>query len=80
VFDPDTTESLGKIETLIATIKVTRVAGKMSFAQIVSGDKSKISKGLICRPKQMKKRLNNVGAEPEVIRTPGGGIKLPFDR
>jgi len=27
----------------------------------------------------MKKRLN-VGAEREVIRTPGGGVKLPFDR
>ncbi len=79
VFDPDTKESLGKIEALIATIKVTRVAGKMSFAQIVSGDRSKISKGLICRPKHMKKRLN-VGADREVTRTPGGGVKLPFDR
>jgi len=79
VFDPDTKESLGKIEALIATIRITRVAGKMSFAQIVSGDKSKISKGLICRPKQTKKRFN-VGAEREVIRTPGGGVKLPFDR
>lgn len=79
VFDPDTKESLGKIEALIATIRVTRVAGKMSFAQIVSGDKSKISKGLICRPKQMKRDVN-VGAEREVIRSPSGGIKLPFDR
>jgi hypothetical protein len=79
VFDPDTKESLGKIEALVATIRITRVAGKMSFAEIVSGDKSKISKGLICRPKQTKKKLD-VGAEREVIRTPGGGVKLPFDR
>lgn len=79
VFDPDTTESLGKIEALIATIRITRVANKMSFAEIVSGDKSKITKGLICRPRQTKKRFN-VGAEPEVIRTPRGGVKLPFDR
>ena len=79
VFDPDTKESLGKIETLVATIKVTKVANKMSFAEVVSGDKSKIAEGLVCRPKQVAKKLD-AGAEREVIRTPSGGVKLPFDK
>lgn len=81
LFDPDTKESLGKIESLIATLRITRVAKKMAFAEVVSGDASKISKGLICRPKTVKrKNYNNVGADREVIRLPGGGIKLPFDK
>jgi len=79
LFDQDTKESLGTIEALIATLKVTRVARKMAFAEVVSGDASKISKGLICRPKKMKENYN-IGADREVIRMPGGGIKLPFDK
>jgi hypothetical protein len=80
LFDPDTKESLGKIEALVATIRITRVAGKMSFAEVVGGDASRISKGLICRPKKMEKNFKNIGAESEVIKTPGRGIKLPFDK
>ncbi|MBN2138469.1 MAG: hypothetical protein JW720_11745 [Sedimentisphaerales bacterium] len=79
IFDHDTKESLGKVEALVATIRVTRVAQKMSFAQVVSGDASKISKGLICRIKKVKKNFD-IGKDREVIQTPGGGIKLPFDR
>jgi len=80
LFDPDTKESLGKIEALVATIKVTRVAQKMSFAEVVSGDASKISKGLVCRPKKLKRNFRDIGAESEVRKTPGRGIKLPFDK
>jgi len=79
LFDPDTKESLGKVETLIATIKVTRVAQKMSIAQVLGGDASKISKGQICRAKKIKQD-NPVGKSSEVIRTPSGGVKLPFDQ
>ena len=80
LFDPDTKESLGKIEALVATIKITRVARKMSFAQVVSGDASRISKGLVCRPKKLKRNFRDIGAESEVRKTPGRGIKLPFDK
>jgi len=80
LFDPDTKESLGKIEALVATIKITRVARKMSFAEVVSGEASKISKGLVCRPKKLKRNFRDIGAESEVRKTPGRGIKLPFDK
>ena len=79
VFDQDTKESLGKVETLVATVRVARIAQKMSFAQVISGDASKISKGLVCRAKPVKKNLG-VGAERNVIRTKSGGVLLPFDR
>ena len=79
VIDPDTKESLGKVESLVATLRITRVANKMSFAEVVSGDKSKIAEGLVCRPKQVAKKLD-AGAERRVIMTPEGGVKLPFDR
>ena len=79
VFDVDTTESLGKIENHVATIEVQRVTYTMSFAKVVAGDLSKVSKGLICRVKKPKKDYD-IGTRPDVIRTEKGGVKLPFDK
>ncbi len=79
VFDADTNESLGTIENRLATIEVLKVAQTMSYAKVVSGDASKISKGLVCRVKEGKK-AEEVGAKPDVIRTEKGGVKLPFDK
>lgn len=78
IFDSDTKESLGKIENLVATIKINRVEPKMSFAQVVDGDASKISKGLACRIKKTT-RQGTAGRKPDVVRTEQGGVKLPFD-
>ena len=55
IFDQDTKESLGKIENLVATLEVERADQKMSFAKVISGDASKISKGLICRIRKIRK-------------------------
>ncbi|MBA7643927.1 hypothetical protein ES703_51661 [subsurface metagenome] len=79
LLDYDTKESLGRIENLIATVKVNRVAQKISFAEVVDGDLSKISKGLICRVKNVKKDYD-VGMKPDIIRDEKGGVKLPFDK
>jgi len=78
IFDTDTNESLGKIESFVATIQIQRVANNMSFATIVKGDMANIAKGLVCRAQEVKKPAD-VGAKPEVIRTNKGGVKLPFD-
>ena len=79
LLDYDTKESLGRVENLIATVKVNRVAQKISFAEVVDGDLSKISKGLICRVKNVKKDYD-VGIKPDIIRDEKGGVKLPFDK
>jgi curli biogenesis system outer membrane secretion channel CsgG len=78
VFDTDTNESLGTIENRIATIEVQKVAQTMSYAKVVSGEASQISKGLVCRVKKPVK-TEEVGAKPDIIRTEKGGVKLPFD-
>jgi curli biogenesis system outer membrane secretion channel CsgG len=77
-FDPDTKESLGKLESLVATIKITKVAQKISYSDVVEGDKSRIEKGLICRVKSAKKE--EPGAKPDIKRTESGGVILPFDK
>lgn len=78
IFDADTKESLGTTETRIATIKVQKVTPTMSYARVVSGDSSKISRGLVCHVKKAKK-AEQIGVKPDVIRTEKGGVKLPFD-
>lgn len=80
IFDPDTRESLGKVETQVATIRVQEVAHTMSFAKIVKGDLSRISKGFVCRAKELKKK-REPGMKPvDIVRTREGGVKLPFDK
>jgi hypothetical protein len=79
VFDADTNESLGKVENYVATIEVQNVTYTMSFAKLVEGDLSKVSKGLVCRVKA-KKKAADVGMKPDVIRTETGAVKLPFDK
>lgn len=81
LFDPDTKESLGKVESLIATIKITRVAQKISFAEVVTGQASNVTKGLFCRPKKKDtKGFKKIGAESEIKKLPNRGVKLPFDK
>ena len=78
LIDIDTNESLGKTETVIATIKIDRVTPKVSYAKLLKGDLSKISKGLICRRKKDSAKAMK-GSESDIERTEKGGVKLPFD-
>jgi len=78
LFDVDTKESLGKTEILIATIKIDKVTPRISYAKIIEGDLSKLSEGLICRPKKIKEKTIK-GRKSDIERTPKGGVKLPFD-
>ncbi len=79
VFDNDTGESLGRIESHVATIEIQKVAHTMSMAKVVAGNVSKVSMGFVCRIKK-EKRDYGVGMKPDVIRTKTGGVKLPFDK
>ena len=68
IFDADTKESLGKAENHVATIEVQKVAYTISFAKAVAGDLSKVSEGLVCRVKKVKKD-QGVGTKPDIIKT-----------
>jgi len=79
IFDNITQESLGKVESHVATIEVHKVTYTMSFAKVVEGDLSKVSEGLVCRVKKTKKDYER-GVKPDITRTKTGGVKLPFDK
>ena len=78
IFDADTKESLGATEILIATIRIDKVLPKISYAKLIEGDLSKISEGLICRPKKIEEKAAE-GRKSDIEKTPQGGVKLPFD-
>lgn len=78
IFDSDTGESLGSIESHVATIQIQTVAHSLSVAKVVEGDGSKVTKDSICRIRQQKRDLG-VGMKPDIVRTKTGGVKLPFD-
>ncbi len=48
--DPYTKESLGRSESRVATIRVTNVTVKMSYAELIDGNPGHIKKGFIVRP------------------------------
>ncbi|MBN1392726.1 MAG: hypothetical protein JW947_07980 [Sedimentisphaerales bacterium] len=78
LFDPDTKESLGTTETLVATVRINRVMPRISYAKLVDGDLSLLSEGLICRPRKAE-AAPQPGRKSEIKRTPQGGVQLPFD-
>ncbi len=78
IIDADTKESLGKTEVLVATIKIDKVTPKISYARVVKGDLSKITKGLVCRGKEIKAKTKK-GLKSDIERTSSGGVKLPFE-
>lgn len=79
LFDADTKESLGTMEILVATIRIGKVTPRISYAKLVGGDLSKLSEGLICRPKKKVVEKTIEGRKSDIERTPKGGVKLPFD-
>jgi curli biogenesis system outer membrane secretion channel CsgG len=79
IIDTDTNESLGTVETHVAIIKVQKVTQTMSYATVVEGDISKISKDLVCRVIKVKKP-EIPGSKSNIKRTESGGVVLPFDR
>jgi len=78
MIDVDTKESLGKTEILVATIRIDKVTPRISYAGLVEGDISKVSEGLICRPKKIEAKSLE-GRKSDIEKTPSGGLKLPFD-
>jgi TolB-like protein len=82
IIDPYTNESLGSSELWIASVEISRVIPKMSYAKIIKGDSSLIQKGQICRrqPDVKNSQLQGTpGRSTDVQSTESGGVVLPFD-
>ena len=81
VIDPYTGESLGSSESWIASIKISRVIPKMSYAKVMKGEYALIQNGSICR--RQAEKINQVsppaGRTTDVQSTSSGGVVLPFD-
>lgn len=85
IVDPYTKESLGAAESWVATIKISRVIPKMSYATVVKGNISSIKNDDICRRKfeennSSLQEQETTGMTTDVETTNGGGVILPFDQ
>ncbi len=78
VTDFDTKESLGKIETVVAKIKIVQVKPNFAYADIVEGQ-DQIDEGLICRFSETEQPKVQ-GRQSEVIFDANKGVKLPIDQ
>jgi hypothetical protein len=82
VLDPQTQEVLGQNEQKVASLKVTRILPRFSYAQILDGKAEGIEVGQVCRvlPGSMELKIEvEGGMKSNVKRTPSGGVKMPFD-
>lgn len=82
VFDPYTGESLGASESWTATIRITRVIPKMSYARVIKGDPFSVLNNSICRraPREESAGLQpSPGKASDVLVPDNGGVVLPFD-
>ena len=79
VIDPYTKESLGRLEQFVASVVITRVTPKITYARIPEA--GNIAVGMICRRQGAGTRLVETGgkAKTDVQIIRGGGVKLPFD-
>ena len=82
ILDPQTQEVLGQDEQKVASLKVTRILPKFSYAQVVDGKVEDIKVDHICRvlPGSMDLKIEvEGGMKSNIKRTPSGGVKMPFD-
>ena len=78
--DTRTGEELGRIEVPVGTIKITRVLAKLSYAEVVTGEISKMVRGSVVRRDEPGDPPPEQPAAPPTAFgvTPQGGIVPPF--
>ncbi|MBR0458466.1 MAG: hypothetical protein IJJ26_04455 [Victivallales bacterium] len=81
ITNPSNGESLGRTEEKIATVQITRVDAKLSYAGLVPNSgtltKADIENGVYLRPFRMTAIQ---GAQPPAPQPPPKPFKLPFDK
>ena len=74
IIDPYTQEPLGRSETQVATIKVTRIEAKMAYGKVVEGDINVIQQGFIARAASNK---NSPGKKPSSSSPVSDNVSVP---
>lgn len=82
ILDAYAKESLGRVETRVATIQIVRVEAKLSYARIIDGNvtAADVTAGIVCRPTRAV-FVKNSTEDKDSRKLPAQteGVKLPFD-
>jgi curli biogenesis system outer membrane secretion channel CsgG len=81
IIDPQTQAEIGRHETSLGRIRITKVLPRICYAQVLDEAQEQAAIGAMCRPiKEPKKRASDQGTRKSSIKkTSSGGVKLPFD-
>lgn len=80
VIDPDTGKSLGAAQMQVATIKITKILPRISYAAMTQGTATDKIVGGICRRVKTDDGAITPTPRPSNVQESGsGGVKLPFD-
>lgn len=78
--DPYTGVPIGRLETELGRIVVSRVEPSLAYAAIVSGEPSAFVKGCVCKPNWQEMAIQkSYGKTSGMKMSPEGGVYLPVD-
>ncbi len=81
ILDPETKQSLGQEEIPLATVKITKILPRISYAAVVQKTGTDSLLGSICRRVKTENTLQEPSRRPSSIQeSPSGGVVLPRDK
>lgn len=84
IIDPQTGELLGHMQTASVKVQVRQTLPRFSYAAVVEGPAAAVQVGHVCRYQRPRFDVETPaasdGRKSENIRTPSGGVRMPFDR
>jgi hypothetical protein len=80
VIDPDTGKSLGAAQMQVATIKITKILPRISYAALTQGTAANTIVGGFCRRIKSDETPALTPRPSNVQESGSGGVKLPFDQ
>jgi curli biogenesis system outer membrane secretion channel CsgG len=81
IVDPETKQSLGQEEMLLATVKITKILPRISYATLVKKEGNDPLVGGVCRRVKIENTIQEPARRPSSIQeSPSGGIVLPRDK
>jgi curli biogenesis system outer membrane secretion channel CsgG len=79
IVDPDTGRSLGKDESRLGAIKITKVLPRISYAEMTEGTASDSTVGAVCHRVKVDTVPAPESRSSNIRQTGSGGVRLPSD-